>query len=76
MTVSATGDVNFYVDGVNIFTGSVAAADYGTSNTPIEYGYMSGGGGASTDAYFSESAIFPSVISPARMADYAAAAGL
>lgn len=75
LTVSAVGEVKFYVDGANIFTGSVSAANYGTASSEIEIGYMTGGGGASANAYFSESALFAAVISGTRMADYATAAG-
>ena len=75
LTVSAGGEVKFYVDGANIFTGSVAATNYGSASSEIEIGYMTGGGGASANAYFSESALFSSVLSGSRMAAYATAAG-
>lgn len=76
LTVSAAGQVKFYVNGANIFTGSVSAANYGSSSTEIEIGYMTGGGGATADAYFSESAIFSTVLSADRMTAYATASGL
>lgn len=76
LTVSAGGEVKFYVDGANIFTGSVDPANYGSASSEIQIGYMTGGGGASANAYFSESALFSSVISAARMAAYATAAGI
>jgi hypothetical protein len=55
------------------------AADYGSvasGSTLIEIGYMTGGGGASADSEFSESAIYNYELSPARILAHAQAAGL
>lgn len=75
VTITSGGAVKFYKDGVEIHSDTIAGADYGMSGDEVQIGYMQGGGGASADAYFSESCIFNTVISGARMAQYAAAAG-
>lgn len=76
ITASSSGVVKMY-RGSSLLTTSSAlgGADYG-SGGQIQIGWMTGGGGASASAYFSESAIFDQELSGAQIAAYAAAAGL
>lgn len=76
VTVSAAGVVKLYRNGTLLTTSSaLGAADYG-SGGQIQIGFMSGGGGASADAYISESAVYATELSGARILAHSAAAGL
>jgi hypothetical protein len=73
LTVSATGDVNFYAAGSNIKNATVAAADYSGGDAFTIGGSV--GIGAAADAYFSETVLSPTVFSAGDYAAFAAAAG-
>jgi hypothetical protein len=73
VTVSAGGAVEFFKDGASIHTATIAAANY-ANTTDLRVGYNSGPA-ASMDGYFSECAGFGAVLSSARIAAHAAAAG-
>lgn len=75
VTITSTGAITFYVNGVSVHTASVAAANYGGISDFLEVGYMTGGSGALANAFFSETALFPTALSGARVAAHAAAAG-
>lgn len=75
ITISAAGAIKMYKNGVEVFSGTTGASfNWGAAGNALQIGFMLGGFAA--DAYFSETADFPTVISPTRLADYAAAAGL
>lgn len=76
VTVTSAGVVTLFVNGVASSTTSFGVINYGGFNSVIEVGRISGGGGAYANAYFSESCIFNTALSNARIAQYAAAAGL
>jgi hypothetical protein len=76
VTVSTTGTVKLFRNGTLLTTASVTAVDYNAGGN-LEIGFCTGGGGISANAFFSESAFFSGQeLSEARMAAYAAAAGL
>lgn len=75
VTITSTGAITFYVNGVSVHTASIAAANYGGISDFLEVGYITGGGGAFANAFFSETALFPTALSGARVAAHAAAAG-
>lgn len=76
VTISAAGALNFYKNSATpIKTASIAAANYGGVGDSFGIGYSTGTGGGA-NAYFSESAIFGTVLSGADIAAIAAAAGL
>lgn len=76
VTVSVTGVVKLYRNGTLLTTSAaLGAANYGGGGT-IEIGYMSGGGGASANAYFSESNVYDYELTPTQVADLFTASGL
>lgn len=74
VTVSSGGAVEFFKDGASIHTASIAAANYSGANV-LRVGY-SVGATVSFEGYMSECAGFGAVLSGARIAAHAAAAGL
>lgn len=75
-TVSSTGVVTLYVNGVqDAVSSALGAANYGRSGVIIQIGYSDGAGGAPANSHFSESAIFDKELSSARALAYAQAAG-
>lgn len=54
VTVSTTGTVKLYKNGIQVATAVIAAANYGGTNDVLQVGTFAGATGA--DAYFSESA--------------------
>lgn len=77
VSVSNTGVIILYVNGTAVSTSAaVGGTNYGGLGGAIEIGYMTGGGGSSADARFSESAIYDKALSPARILAHSAAAGL
>ena len=73
VTVSSGGAVEFFKDGASIHTATIAGANYATSNI-LRVGY-SVGAAASFEGYMGDCAGFGSVLSSARIAAHAAAAG-
>lgn len=76
VTVNSAGTVTLYVNSTASTTSSFGVINYGGFNSVIEVGRITGGAGAYANAYFSESCIFNTALSGARIAQYAAAAGL
>lgn len=80
-TIDGSGNINHYVYNITDQTGGVGGAstiatvNYGGTAEFIQVQQCSGGGGIPADAYFSESCIFPTALSTARLGQYAAAAG-
>lgn len=75
LVITADGAVTFYVNGVSAYTTTITPANFGSVNEYLEVGFMSGGGGAYANAFFSETALFANALSDARVAAHAAAAG-
>lgn len=80
-TIDGSGNINHYVYNLTDHTGGVggtstiATVNYGGTAEFIQVQQCSGGGGIPANAYFSESCIFPTALSTARLDQYAAAAG-
>lgn len=80
-TIDGSGNINHYVYNITDHTGGVggtstiATVNYGGTAEFIQVQQCSGGGGIPANAYFSESCIFPTALSTARLDQYAAAAG-
>lgn len=74
ITITSGGSITFYVNGVSAHTASMAAVDYGSVSEFIEIGFASAGVGLA-NAFFSESAIFPSALSGAQITAMKTAAG-
>lgn len=79
VTVDASGNVLLYRNGILLtgsFTGgSAAAGNYGGSGDNTEVGYSTGVGTAA-NGYFSETAIFDTVLTAGDLVTFATAAGL
>lgn len=73
VTITSGGSIAFFKNGVSIHTGSSGATSYATSNS-LRIGFATGPG-ASMDGYIADCAGFGSVLSSARIAAHAAAAG-
>ena len=70
-------DLKLFINGSIVGTATITEADYGGIGDTLQIGYMGEGGGANSDAFFSESVVFfGATRSPTRMADYATVAGL
>lgn len=74
VTVSSGGLVTFYVNGTSVHSASISAHDYGSVAENIQIGLNSAGAGY-INGFLSESAIFPTALSGARVSAHAAAAG-
>lgn len=70
-----SSSIAHYKNGSLAGSGASGNSNLGGAANDVQVGYTTGGGGLSADAYFSESAIIASPMTPTRMADYAAAAG-
>lgn len=81
ITIDGSGNISQYAYNLTDHTGgavsptTIGTIDYGGSTNYIEVGYCTGGGGIAADAYFSESSIFGTALSAARIGQYATAAG-
>ncbi len=75
LVITTGGAVTFYVNGVSAYTTTITPANFGSVTEFLQVGFMSGGGGAYANAFFSETALFPAALSGARVAAHAAAAG-
>lgn len=64
-----------YKNGTSIKTGSIAAANYGGAGDQYQIGYSTGMA-AALNGFTCENAVFNKVLSGARIAAYATAAGL
>ncbi len=76
LVITTGGTATFYVNGVSAYTTTITPANFGSVNEFLQVGFMSGGGGAYANAFFSETALFPTALSGTRVAAHAAAAGL
>lgn len=76
ITIDSSGNFKFNINGSNVSTSSIATTNYGGSSEYIEVGYCTGAGGIYANSFFSESAIFNTAISDARLAQYWNATGL
>lgn len=74
LSVSSAGAVVMYVDGASVHSASVTASDYGGA-APSQIGFFTGGG-VNGVGYFSEAAVFYSVLSPTDYATLHTASGL
>ena len=75
ISITSGGTYIMYVNGASIGTGSVGTANYGGSGDQWQIGFCTGMA-AYMDGYTCENAVFNKVLSGARMAAYATAAGL
>lgn len=75
LTVSAAGAVNMYVNGTNVFSGSVTGTDYGGAAGGAQVGYCAGGV-MTGDGNYSETALFTSVLTGTDFSNLHAASGL
>lgn len=75
ITIDSAGNYVMYKNGVSIKTGAVAATNYGGAGDTFTVGFSSGGS-MSLNGFACENAVFNKVISGARIAAYATAAGL
>ena len=75
LTIDSSGNYVMYKNGASIKSGTISAANYGGAGDPWQIGY-SPGMGASLNGFICENVVFDTAISGARMAAYAAAAGL
>lgn len=81
VTIDGSGNINHYAYNITDHTGGVggtstiSTVNYGGTAEFIQVQQCSGGGGIPANAYFSESCIFPTALSTARLNQYAAAAG-
>lgn len=69
VTVDAVGNVIFYRDGVQIGTGTVSASQFGSNTELIRIGARFSGTDQA-NMYVAETALYTTVISPARIAVY------
>lgn len=74
ITITTGGAITFYVNGVVAHTASMAAANYGSVAENIQIGFAAAGVGLA-NAFFSESAIFPSALSGAQITAMKTAGG-
>lgn len=75
LVITTGGTATFYVNGVSAYTTTITPANFGSVTEFLQVGYMSGGGGAYANAFFSESAIFPSALSGAQITAMKTAGG-
>lgn len=75
-TIDSAGNFKFNINGVNVYTSTIATTNYGGASEYIEIGRCDGDSGVTANSFFSESAIFDYALSDARLGQYAAAAGL
>lgn len=76
VTIDVAGNIKFYINGVNVYTSTIGVVNYGGAANYLEIGYMTGGGGALANAYFSESFLCNTDISAGTVTSLQAASGL
>lgn len=76
VTIDVAGNIKFYINGVNVYTSTIEVVNYGGSTNYIEIGYMTGGGGALANSYFSESFLCNTDISAGTVTSLQTASGL
>lgn len=75
VTISSAGVVKIYINGELRLNSTVSPADYGAAGT-IQIGWMSGGGGAISDARHAESALYAYALSEEQVLAHYEATGL
>ena len=73
--VSGISPIKFYSNGTLFHTGAITSMNFGAVGDPYQIGYF-GGGGAYSNGFHSETAVFDYELSGATIASFVAAAGL